>query len=205
MSGGMISLLFLAALGATQATLGQSNPDFPSVAGHVLYKDGTPVRSAEVSFYGASMPHPVRTDENGYFSLEDLTFGEGVVTASKVSEGYPDAALAFYGQYKKTAYKSLEYVSLKEVRTWRSNSASATRTLSSSGPSARNRLVSRSGTRLAGSTCRASPKIMVYSAFLQMANLPLCFQSVPSLPGYPHPDSQIGPPRRSPVSKRVSC
>jgi hypothetical protein len=98
-------------------TLAASNgfeSNSPRIAGHVLYKDGTPVKDADVEihfFYrptGAILPE-ARTDKNGYFSIVPPSYGDGVVSASKVSEGYPNAALAFYGN---TGYTSTRRVNI---------------------------------------------------------------------------------------------
>jgi hypothetical protein len=88
----------------------------PRIAGHVLYKDGTPVKDAdvEIHFYrptGAIVPE-ARTNENGYFSITAPPYGDGIVSASKVSEGYPNAALAFYGG---TGYTSTQRVNITDT------------------------------------------------------------------------------------------
>jgi hypothetical protein len=88
----------------------------PTIAGHVLYKDGTPVKDAdvEIHFYGptgAILPE-AKTDKNGYFSIAAPPYGDGVVSASKVSEGYPNAALAFYG---RTGYTSMQRVNIRDT------------------------------------------------------------------------------------------
>jgi hypothetical protein len=91
-------------------------PNSPRVAGHVFYKDGTPVKGAdvEVHFYyrptGAILQETgTKTDEKGYFSIAVPPNGEGVVSASKASEGYPNAALAIYG---RTGYASIQRVNI---------------------------------------------------------------------------------------------
>jgi hypothetical protein len=103
MASSLISfLLCLFLFGATQESAHQSGDRTAKVSGHVLYKDGTPVKDAEVKVYffaaqGAILPE-TRTDEKGSFSLNIPPWGEGVISGMKVGEGYPDAALALYGR-----------------------------------------------------------------------------------------------------------
>ncbi len=98
-----------------QATAPIGTPQYVVLAGHVLYKTGAPVRNAEVEmhFYAPMSgikPQPQKTDESGAFTLQTPPFGEGVISASKESEGYPNAALAYY---ERAAYKSIRQVDIK--------------------------------------------------------------------------------------------
>ncbi len=86
-----------------------------SVSGYVTYMDGSPVDGAEVevhSFEGASgiRPAPARTNKVGYFKVDNAPVEEGVVTASKIDEGFPNAALALYG---RSGYASLKRIDVK--------------------------------------------------------------------------------------------
>ena len=84
------------------------------ISGRVLYKTGAPVYHARVVFwsFGAvgSLQPITQSDENGYFSLDIQELSSGSISASKVSEGYPDAAMAFYG---RSGYRSLQVIDLK--------------------------------------------------------------------------------------------
>jgi hypothetical protein len=103
MAASLISLLlYFFLLGAKQESAHQPGDRTAKVSGHVLYKEGTPVKDAEVKIYffaaqGAILPE-TRTDEKGSFSLNIPPWGEGVISGMKVGEGYPDAALALYGK-----------------------------------------------------------------------------------------------------------
>jgi hypothetical protein len=85
------------------------------IVGHVFSRYGTPVGDARVVFWsysGGSGPQPVTTtSKDGYFSLTLSNLGAGAVSASKIGEGYPDAALAFYG---RSGYESLKVVDPKK-------------------------------------------------------------------------------------------
>ena len=73
-----------------------------TVAGHVFYNNGSPVMGAQVEIHyfnaGSIASSPTLTDERGYFSLSAPSLGAAVVSASKVSEGFPNAALALYSR-----------------------------------------------------------------------------------------------------------
>jgi hypothetical protein len=116
MNGGVLYCCCLILLGFAQPISNVPNGKATVVSGHVLYRDGSPVKDAEVEVHffapvGGILPPPVRTDEKGYFSISPPPLGEGVVTASKVSEGYPNAAMALYG---REGYTSLRRIAVKE-------------------------------------------------------------------------------------------
>jgi hypothetical protein len=86
------------------------------VEGHVYYKSGAPVDAALVDFrcfcpVGAILPPPTHTDKHGSFTLRYVALGDGWLTASKESEGFPDATVALYG---RNGYASYTRVSLRE-------------------------------------------------------------------------------------------
>ncbi len=75
--------------------------EMASLSGRVLYKDGSPVRDAEVEVHtfapvGAILPEPVHTDANGRYSTDYPPLGRGVISASKPLEGYPNREWALY-------------------------------------------------------------------------------------------------------------
>ena len=86
------------------------------ITGRVLYREGTPVKDAKVTFWsyaGGSILQPVvNTDANGKFSLTLPQPSEGAVSASKTIEGYPDAVLAFYG---RSGYQSFQVIDPKPL------------------------------------------------------------------------------------------
>jgi hypothetical protein len=113
---GLISfLLCLLLFGAAQESTCQSGDGTAKVSGHVLYKDGTPVKGAKVTVYSfgpqAAIVPRARTDERGFFSLNFPPFGQGVISAMKISEGYPDAAMALYG---RGGYESVKPINATE-------------------------------------------------------------------------------------------
>ena len=56
------------------------------------------------------LPPPTQTDKQGAFTLTHAAWGEGWLTASKESEGFPDAVNALYGRSSPSYVK----VDLKE-------------------------------------------------------------------------------------------
>ncbi|HEY6413787.1 MAG TPA: hypothetical protein VIX42_08870 [Edaphobacter sp.] len=109
MGNSLFSLVCILLYAFVQTASNGLESKLPRLAGHVLYKDGAPVKDAdvEIHFYGptgAVVPEG-RTDDKGYFSIDPPPYGDGVVSASKVSEGYPNAALAFYGRDGYTSIK----------------------------------------------------------------------------------------------------
>jgi hypothetical protein len=103
-------------LGYAQIESSQPNRKSGVISGHVLYKDGSPVNGAKVKIYyfggvDTIFPLSTRTDEKGYYSFTPPPFGKGVLSASKVGEGYPDAELAIYG---RTGFEQLPRVDVKE-------------------------------------------------------------------------------------------
>ena len=79
----------------------QATPGKATVSGHIHYANGNPVESAEVDFkcfcpIGAILPPPIHTDKRGAFTLVYAALGEGLLTASKESEGFPDTTNALY-------------------------------------------------------------------------------------------------------------
>jgi hypothetical protein len=103
-----------------QAGFTQATHETGIITGHVLYKDGSPVNKAEVQihFFGSYKTInqlSTQTDEKGYFSLTPPLYGDGVITASKISEGYPDAALALFGRALfRGTYTSLREINLQQ-------------------------------------------------------------------------------------------
>jgi hypothetical protein len=86
------------------------------VEGHVYYKNGAPVDAALVDFrcfcpVGGILPPPTHTDKHGSFTLRYFALGDGWLTASKESEGFPDATVALYG---RNGYASYTRVSLRK-------------------------------------------------------------------------------------------
>jgi len=76
-------------------------PGKATVSGHVHYANGNPVENAVVDFkcfcpLGAVLPPPAHTDKHGSFALVYPALGEGLLTASKESEGFPDTTNALY-------------------------------------------------------------------------------------------------------------
>jgi hypothetical protein len=98
---------------------------FPSVAalssaqdatlsGHVYYKNGSPAVGATVEVHafaptGGILPPPVLTDNEGKFTIVYPPLGRGTLSASKVSEGFPNLDLAIYG---RSAFSQLMQVDL---------------------------------------------------------------------------------------------
>jgi hypothetical protein len=116
MNSGILYVFCLMILAVVQAASDMPNSKAGTVFGHVLYRDGSPVKDAEVELHffgpvGGILAPSTRTDEKGYFSLSPPPLGDGVVTASKVSEGYPNAAIALYG---REGYTSLRRIDVKE-------------------------------------------------------------------------------------------
>lgn len=85
------------------------------VSGHVRYKDGSPVENAAVKIYpqapiGGMLPEPAHTDRLGFYRFNFPSLGESWISASKISEGHPDAIVALYG---RNAYASDKLIDLK--------------------------------------------------------------------------------------------
>ena len=90
----------------------------PAVYGHVFYKDGSPVKDAEVTCLicpHTGLPNIARTDANAYFMLEHLPFGRVGISASKPSEGFPELMLPPYYDRRNPASPSSATVYLKKV------------------------------------------------------------------------------------------
>lgn len=90
-----------------------------TIQGHVRYRDGSPVRGARVEFipfaaYSGILPEPGVTNDNGEFRLTFPSVGEGWLTASKVNEGFPDAAQTLYG---RGGYESVRSIDLHPNQT----------------------------------------------------------------------------------------
>jgi hypothetical protein len=88
-----------------------------SISGHVFYEDGSPVVGAEVELHSFQavegiLPSPAYTDKNGAYRIDNPVVGQGVLSASKVSEGFPDAALRIYGKFGETGYPSLKELTI---------------------------------------------------------------------------------------------
>jgi hypothetical protein len=101
---------------AFQLCPAQTNTAQVLVSGHIYYENGAPVEAALVDFrcfcsIGGPLPLPTHTDKQGAFTLAYPAWGEGWLTASKESEGFPDATSALYG---RTGYSSYARVDLKE-------------------------------------------------------------------------------------------
>lgn len=99
-----------------QVCRAQINPERVLVSGHIYYENGAPVAGALVDFrcfcaIGGLLPLPTHTDKQGAFTLTYPAWGEGWLTASKESEGFPDATIALYGS---EAHSSYMRVDLKE-------------------------------------------------------------------------------------------
>ncbi|MFL6306028.1 MAG: hypothetical protein ACJ72H_21055 [Candidatus Sulfotelmatobacter sp.] len=89
-----------------------------SISGHVLYEDGSPVAGAEVEWHsfnpvGGIVAAPVHTDKKRAYRIDNPMVGRGVLSASKVSEGFPNAALRIYGKFGDTGYSSIKELDLK--------------------------------------------------------------------------------------------
>ena len=101
--------------GLLQICNAQAAPANAIVSGHVYYENGNPVEGAVVDFkcfcaLSGMLPPPTHTDKQGAFTLTHATWGEGWLTASKESEGFPDAVNALYGRSSPSYVK----VDLKE-------------------------------------------------------------------------------------------
>jgi hypothetical protein len=88
-----------------------SNP--ATVTGQVFYKNGAPVDNAEVQVrtfgpIGGILPPPVRTDTSGRYTIVYPPLGEGFISASKISEGYPNAAIALYDGRNSTSLRRID-------------------------------------------------------------------------------------------------
>jgi hypothetical protein len=86
-----------------------------TIQGHVFRQDGSTISGAEVEIHPFAaiegiLPPPAVTDEHGFFQIVFPAVGQAWVTASKIKEGYPNAALALYG---RGGYDSLKQVDLK--------------------------------------------------------------------------------------------
>jgi hypothetical protein len=89
-----------------------------SISGHVFYEDGSPVVGAEVGWHSFQavegiLPAPAYTDKKGAYRIDNPIVGPGVLSASKVSEGFPNAALRIYGKFGETGYSSLKELTIK--------------------------------------------------------------------------------------------
>jgi len=105
----LLSVLLVKEWGSAQ------NATTTTVEGHVIKQDGSPVRDANVEVhpfgpFEGILPDPVHTNEQGFFRIVFPAMGQAWVTASKVDEGYPNAALAIYG---RGGYNSLKEIYLK--------------------------------------------------------------------------------------------
>ena len=112
-----ISTAIVFLLCSADAVWGQAGHD-TSISGHVFYKDGSPVAGAEVEWHsfspvGGIVAAPVHTDKKGAYRIDNPMIGRGVLSASKVSEGFPDAALRIYGRFGETGYASIKELDLK--------------------------------------------------------------------------------------------
>jgi hypothetical protein len=104
-------------LGLAGASWSQTEPA-DSISGHVFYQDGSPVEGAEVDWHSfraveGILPTPIYTDKKGAYRIDSPILGEGVLSASKVSEGFPNAALRIYGKFGETGYSSIKSLNLK--------------------------------------------------------------------------------------------
>lgn len=113
------TVCFFLILGFFQRAPGTGAGESESISGHVFYKNGSPVKDANVEvhyFGGMAMILPTtQTDAHGYFSISSLQVGEVVVSASKVDEGFPNAAIAMYGRKGYTSLKRIDTASVEAL------------------------------------------------------------------------------------------
>ncbi len=115
---GFLECIALFLIAFPQATPTQRDLGAPAVYGHVFYKDGSPVMDAEITCPlcpHSGLPNVARTDASGYFMLEHLPFGTSIISASKLSEGFPEFLVGPYYEGKNRAYPSTALVDLKKV------------------------------------------------------------------------------------------
>lgn len=73
----------------------------------------------EVHFYGpvsGVAPSAQKTNERGVYTITTPAYGKGVISASKQSEGYPNAAMAYYEQEARTSLKRVNLLASTRLR-----------------------------------------------------------------------------------------
>jgi hypothetical protein len=98
--------------GGSRAQIPVVDPSAAVIDGRVLYKNGKPVENADIEIhtFGASTgisAQPVQTDKDGHFKITYPPLGEGFISASKPSEGYPNAELALYDRRDSPSMKRI--------------------------------------------------------------------------------------------------
>ncbi len=106
---------FFAFVLASPASGAQETPGNAHLSGHVYYQDGEGAPGAKVEIWGMwaggqMLPEPVHTDVHGVWTMAYPAYGDAWVTASNVSEGYPNAIISLYG---RKGYASYRFVRLK--------------------------------------------------------------------------------------------
>ena len=95
----LLPLLLIAPVASPRPQLHSDEANKASISGKVVDSKGVPVADAHVYAIGPSWGGPVPgavTGLDGSFHIKWQPFGKGVVSASKVEAGFPDARMALY-------------------------------------------------------------------------------------------------------------